>query len=163
MEWKDSIFQLRRSLGLSQEEFAQQLFVTRQAVSRWETGETTPGIDTLKRIAETFGVSTDALLGHSPPLCQSCGMALLQDRDRGTEVDGSRSSSYCAFCYQGGSFTRELTLEEMVESNLQDLEHWNRANGLHLTQEEARQGLKDFLPTLRRWRCCSSPRSGSEE
>ena len=38
MEWKDSIFQLRRSLGLSQEEFAQQLFVTRQAVSRWELG-----------------------------------------------------------------------------------------------------------------------------
>ena len=64
---------------------------------------------------------------------------------------------------KGGSFTRELTLEEMVESNLQDLEHWNRANGLHLTQEEARQGLKDFLPALRRWRGRSSPRSGSEE
>ena len=61
METKDMILNLRKDLGLSQDEFAEKLFVTRQAVSRWENGETIPNIDTLKLIAETFHVSVDHL------------------------------------------------------------------------------------------------------
>ena len=48
METRDALLELRRDLELSQEEFAQKLRVTRQAVSRWETGETVPSTDTLK-------------------------------------------------------------------------------------------------------------------
>ena len=48
METKDIIFKLRTEKGLSQEELAEKLFVTRQAVSRWETGETQPNTETLK-------------------------------------------------------------------------------------------------------------------
>ena len=48
METKDIIYELRTKKGLSQEELAEKIFVTRQAVSRWETGETIPNIDTLK-------------------------------------------------------------------------------------------------------------------
>ena len=48
METKDIICELRTKRGLSQEELAEKVFVTRQAVSRWETGETIPNIDTLK-------------------------------------------------------------------------------------------------------------------
>ena len=64
METKDAILTLRKDLGLSQDAFAQKLFVTRQAVSRWETGETVPSTDILKQIAKTFQVSADQLLGY---------------------------------------------------------------------------------------------------
>lgn len=53
---------VRAQNHLSQEAFAEKLFVTRQAVSRWENGESIPNIDTLKRISEKFGISLDELL-----------------------------------------------------------------------------------------------------
>ena len=48
MEVKDILHQLRTQKGLSQDQLAQKVFVTRQAVSRWESGETQPSTDTLK-------------------------------------------------------------------------------------------------------------------
>lgn len=48
---KDVLSTLRRERGLTQEQLAKRLFITRQAVSRWETGETAPGIDMIKLIA----------------------------------------------------------------------------------------------------------------
>ena len=152
MELKETIFALRKQHALTQDEFARRLFVTRQAVSRWETGETAPNLETLRRMAETFSVSVDALLGSPSGLCQSCGMLLQEDRDRGTERHGEASGEYCAFCYQQGAFTQDLSMEEMVEHNLKDLEAWNQAAGLALTEEEARGQLTAFLPTLRRWK-----------
>ena len=151
MKTKEAILQLRKSSGLSQEEFADKLFVTRQAVSRWENGETVPNSDTLQLIASTFCVSVDYLLGKPAEICQSCGMILRQASDKGTERDGHPSNEYCTFCYQHGTFTRELTMEELIESNLQYLDEWNQANGLQLTKEEARTALRKFLPTLKRW------------
>ena len=98
METKNAILELRKSLNLSQDEFAEKLLITRQAVSRWENGDTTPNTDTLKLIAKTFNVSVDYLLGNSAGQCQSCGMTLEKDSDKGTESDGSKSEEYCAFC-----------------------------------------------------------------
>ena len=152
METRDALLELRRDLGLSQEEFAQRLRVTRQAVSRWETGETVPSTATLKEIAKTFQVPVDRLLGYPAGYCQSCGMALTRDGERGTEADGSRSEAYCTYCYQQGRFLQNVTMEEMAEHNLQFLAEWNRANGLDLDEAEARAGLLAFLPTLKRWR-----------
>ena len=63
METKDVILQLRNRENLSQEELAEKLFVTRQAVSRWETGETLPNTETLKRLSALFDVSINTLLG----------------------------------------------------------------------------------------------------
>ena len=63
METKDIIYELRTKKGFSQEELAEKVFVTRQAVSRWETGETTPNIDTLKLLSKLFDVSINTLLG----------------------------------------------------------------------------------------------------
>jgi len=63
METKAMLLELRKRLGLSQEEMAEKLFVTRQAVSRWENGETVPGIDTLKTISKAFAVPISSLLG----------------------------------------------------------------------------------------------------
>ncbi|MBS5064330.1 MAG: helix-turn-helix domain-containing protein [Hungatella hathewayi] len=152
METKDMILNLRKDLGLSQDEFAEKLFVTRQAVSRWENGETIPNIDTLKLIAETFHVSVDHLLGRPAGLCQSCGMTLEKDSDKGTELDGSKSEEYCTFCFQHGKFTEDISMEELIEHNLQHLDEWNASAGLHLTEQEARMQLMEFLPTLKRWK-----------
>lgn len=57
METKDILLQLRTNKGLSQEALAEQVFVTRQAVSRWETGETTPNTQTLTLLSKLYGVS----------------------------------------------------------------------------------------------------------
>ena len=48
METKNVLYTLRTKKGLSQDELAEKIFVTRQAVSRWENGETRPGVETLK-------------------------------------------------------------------------------------------------------------------
>ena len=53
MDTKDMILELRTKMGLSQDELAEKVFVTRQAVSRWENGETTPNIETLKPVSYT--------------------------------------------------------------------------------------------------------------
>ena len=58
------IAELRKQKGVSQEELADVLFTTRQAVSKWERGESDPDIDRLKDLASYFGVSIDYLLGY---------------------------------------------------------------------------------------------------
>lgn len=159
METRNTILELRKHLNLSQNEFAEKLSVTRQAVSRWENGDTVPNVDTLKLIAETFDVSVDFLLGRAIGQCQSCGMLLVKSSDKGTEGDGRKSEEYCAFCYQHGQFTQDFSIEELIEHNLQDLDSWNQENDLHLTEQEARAELQKFLPTLKRWRA----KDGEEE
>lgn len=152
METREAIFKLRKCHHLSQDGFAEKLSVTRQAVSRWENGETLPNTDMLKLIAKTFGVTVDFLLGEPAGQCQSCGMRLEKDSDKGTHSDGSKSQEYCAFCYQRGAYTRDVTMEEMVELNVQALDEWNEAEGQHFTQAQARALLMEFLPTLKRWK-----------
>lgn len=63
MEPKDVIRTRRIEKGLSQEALAAQVYVTRQAVSRWETGETVPNPETLKRLSRVLDVSINTLLG----------------------------------------------------------------------------------------------------
>lgn len=64
METKNIIFDLRTKAGLSQDELAQKVFVTRQAVSRWENGDTVPNTETLKLLSKLFDVSINTLLGR---------------------------------------------------------------------------------------------------
>ena len=54
MNTQDVIFRLRTQSGMSQDELAEKVFVTRQAVSRWETGDTVPGTETLKLLSNLF-------------------------------------------------------------------------------------------------------------
>ena len=98
----DTIAKLRQENGFSQSELAEKLYVTRQAVSRWETGETTPGIDMCKLLAITLGVPISSLLemprveeaplgsgnegdGDSEALIEGC--APLLSRYAGTTLD----------------------------------------------------------------------------
>ena len=62
MEFNEKLQQLRKSAGLTQEELAEILFVSRTAVSKWESGRGYPNIDSLKEISKFFSVSVDDLL-----------------------------------------------------------------------------------------------------
>ena len=62
MEFGEKLQQLRKSKGLTQEELAQALYVSRTAVSKWESGRGYPSIDSLKEISAYFSVTMDDLL-----------------------------------------------------------------------------------------------------
>ena len=62
MEFHEKLQELRKSRGLTQEELAEALFVSRTAVSKWESGRGYPSIDSLKEISQYFSVSIDSLL-----------------------------------------------------------------------------------------------------
>lgn len=64
MKFNEKILYCRKKAGLSQEELAEKLGVSRQAISKWENGDSTPEISKLFLIAKTFGVSTDWLLSE---------------------------------------------------------------------------------------------------
>ena len=65
MKLHEKIYSQRKLKGLSQEELAERLGVSRQAVSKWETGEALPEITKLKGLADVFGVTTDFLLNDN--------------------------------------------------------------------------------------------------
>ena len=124
MQTKDILLELRTKKKLTQEELAQKLFVTRQAVSRWESGETTPNTETLKMLSKIFGVSINTILGSPLKLtCQCCGMPL-DDNSISRETDGTFNEEYCKWCYAEGKF---------VYSNIEELmnfltEHMSNEN-----------------------------------
>ena len=62
MEFHEKLQELRKQKDLTQEELAQSLYVSRTAISKWESGRGYPSIDSLQRIARLFGVTVDALL-----------------------------------------------------------------------------------------------------
>ncbi len=108
METKDVIAKLRSQKGLSQEELAEKIFVTRQAVSRWETGETVPNTETLKLLSRIFDVSINTLLGSPRELvCGCCGMKL-EDSNISKEKDGLFNEEYCKWCYADGEYTLDF-------------------------------------------------------
>ena len=64
MELSNQILQARKALGLSQEQLAEQIGVSRQSISKWETGQSAPELDKLVALSRVFGISTDELLGN---------------------------------------------------------------------------------------------------
>lgn len=62
MEFCEKLQELRKSMGLTQEELAQELYVSRTAISKWESGRGYPSIDSLKEISNYFSVTIDDLL-----------------------------------------------------------------------------------------------------
>ena len=114
MNTKDIIFELRMKMGLSQEELAEKVYVTRQAVSRWETGETVPNIETLKQLSKLFNISINTLLGSPRNLvCECCGMPI-NDSNISQEKDGAFNEEYCKWCYVDGKYTLDY-FERYIE------------------------------------------------
>lgn len=71
MKLGEKIYQARKKLGMSQETLAMQVGVSRQAVSKWETGETEPEIAKLRALSEVLGVSADWLLDETEAACDT--------------------------------------------------------------------------------------------
>ena len=145
METKDVILSLRTNKGLSQDELAEKVFVTRQAVSRWEHGDTIPGTETLKLLSEFFGVSINTLLGSPRQLiCQCCGMPL-EDSMISREKDGSFNEDYCKWCYADGEYTYS-DMDDLIDVCVKHM------TGENFTEEQAREYMKSVLPKLDYWR-----------
>lgn len=144
MKTKDVILTLRTKNGLSQDELAEKIYVTRQAVSRWETGETVPNVETLKLLSKLFDVSINTLLGSPRKLiCQCCGMPL-DDSTMSKEVDGTFNEEYCKWCYTEGKFIY-TNLEELIDFLVGHMsnENW--------PPEQARAFFESQLPQLNYW------------
>ena len=108
MNTKNILFELRMKKGLSQDELAEKVYVTRQAVSRWENGETTPNTETLKLLSKLYDVSINTLLGSPRQMvCHCCGMSL-DDSTTSKEIDGIFNEEYCKWCYNNGEFTLDF-------------------------------------------------------
>ena len=145
MNTKDVILDLRTRNGMSQEELAEKVYVTRQAVSRWENGDTVPNTETLKLLSGLFDVSINTLLGSPRKLiCQCCGMPL-DDTLISREKDGSFNDDYCKWCYADGEYMYS-NMDDLIDvcvKNMTDAEH---------TEEQIRAYLKNTLPQLDYWK-----------
>ena len=145
MNTKDVILELRTKSGLSQEELAEKVYVTRQAVSRWENGETTPNAETLKLLSKIFDVSINTLLGSPRKLiCQCCGMPL-EDSIISKETDGTLNEEYCKWCYNEGNFVY-TSLEELIDFLV------GHMSNEQFPPEQMRAYLNELLPTLNHWK-----------
>ena len=145
MQTKDVLLELRTQRGLSQDELAEKLFVTRQAVSRWEQGETVPNTETLKLLSKLYGVSINTLLGAPRQLiCQCCGMPL-EDAILGRDKDGTPNEDYCKWCYADGTYTYG-DMDELIEVCIP---HMAKEG---FTEEQARAYMKQALPQLDYWK-----------
>lgn len=145
METKDIILELRNKNGLSQEALAKKIMVTRQAVSRWENGETIPNIDTLKLLSKELNVSINTLLGSPRKLiCQCCGMPL-EDEIISHDSDGFMNEDYCKWCYADGTYTYN-NMDELVDICVKHMTNES------FTEEQARAYMKELLPTLDYWK-----------
>lgn len=145
MKTQDILLELRTKNGLSQDTLAEKVYVTRQAVSRWETGETVPGTETLKLLSKLFDVSINTLLGSPRKLvCQCCGMPL-DDTSLSREPDGAFNEEYCKWCYADGKFVY-TSLQQLTDFLV---EHMSNEN---FPPEQARAYFEAQLPTLAHWR-----------
>lgn len=145
METKDIILELRNKAGLSQDELAEKVYVTRQAVSRWENGETTPNTETLKLLSKLFDVSINTLLGSPRQLiCQCCGMPL-EDSNISREKNGAFNEEYCKWCYVDGEYTYD-NMDDLIDFCAEHMANES------FSPEQVRTYMKDMLPRLNYWK-----------
>ena len=145
MEIRDILKSLREKNNFTQEQLAERVQVTRQAISRWETGETQPNTDTLKILSQIFDVSINTLLGSPRQLiCQCCGMPL-EDSITSKEPDGSFNEDYCMWCYADGTF-KYTTQEQLIDFCVTHMatESW--------PAEQVRAHMEAIVPTLKHWK-----------
>lgn len=145
METKDLILELRNKAGLSQDELAEKVYVTRQAVSRWENGDTTPNTETLKLLSKLFDVSINTLLGSPRQLiCQCCGMPL-EDSNISKESDGNFNEEYCKWCQADGEYMYH-DMDDLIEVCV------NHMASEHFKPDQVRSYMQDLLPKLDYWK-----------
>ena len=145
METKDILRSLREKNKMTQDQMAERLMVTRQAVSRWENGDTQPNTDTLRILSREFNVSINTLLGSPRQLiCQCCGMPL-DDSIIGRNEDGSLNEDYCEWCYADGTYTYS-DMDDLIRVCVPNMVQQG------FTEEQARTYMQQMLPKLDYWK-----------
>ena len=145
MTTQEVLHELRVKHGMSQDDLAEKVFVTRQAVSRWENGETVPNTETLKLLSNLYNVSINTLLGSPRKLiCQCCGMPL-EDSILSRNKDGSLNEDYCQWCYADGTYTYH-DMDDLIEVCVKNMVTEN------FSEEQVRSYMKQMLPTLDYWK-----------
>ncbi len=147
MEMRDILKNLREKNSLTQDQLARRVMVTRQAVSRWENGETQPNTETLKLLSKEFDVSINTLLGSPRQLvCQCCGMPLNDDGIISKEPDGRFNEDYCKWCYTDGQFaytSKDSLLDYLVG---------HMPNPENTPEAERRSQFDGYLSQLKHWK-----------
>jgi general stress protein 26 len=83
--------------------------------------------------------------------CQSCGMPMQSTDQFGTNADGSANHEYCCYCYKGGAFTQDCTMDEMIEHCIKYIDEFNRTCNTQFSKDEAIAEMKKHFPKLKRW------------
>ncbi len=147
MEIKEILKTLREKNELTQDQLAEKVMVTRQAVSRWETGETQPNTETLKLLSKEYNVSINTLLGSPRQLiCQCCGMPLTEDDMVSREPDGVFNDDYCKWCYADGNYTYT------TKDSLLDFLLGHMPNPDNTPDETRRTQYDSYLSQLNHWK-----------
>ena len=124
MEFHEKLQELRKQKNLTQEELSEILFVSRTAISKWESGRGYPSIDSLKAIGEFFGVTIDELLSNRELIC-------IAEKDSHQKTQHMRDLVFglidCSvvmlffiplFGQQGGEIIRQVSLLSLQETPL---------------------------------------------
>ena len=124
MEFHEKLQELRKQKNLTQEELSEILFVSRTAISKWESGRGYPSIDSLKAIAKFFGVTIDELLSNRELIC-------IAEKDSHQKTQHMRDLIFglidCSvvmlffiplFGQQGGEIIRQVSLLSLQETPL---------------------------------------------
>ena len=124
MEFHEKLQELRKQKNLTQEELSEILFVSRTAISKWESGRGYPSIDSLKAIAKFFGVTIDELLSNRELNC-------IAEKDSHQKTQHMRDLVFglidCSvgmlffiplFGQQGGEIIRQVSLLSLQETPL---------------------------------------------
>ena len=80
--------------------------------------------------------------------CQSCAMPMENVDLQGTNADGSKNEDYCHYCYKEGAFTKDDTMDEMIETCVPFVskgDPWP-------DEETARKAMSELFPQLKRWK-----------
>jgi len=70
---------------------------------------------------------------------------------KGTNANGGKSEDYCTFCYKNGTFTQNISIDEIIEINLKHLDQWNKNSGQNLTTEENKK-QRNIYAKPKRWK-----------
>ena len=147
MEVFEILKQLREKNNLTQEEMAVLVNITRQAVSRWETGETQPNPQMLIVLSREFDVSINTLLGSPRKLfCQCCWMPLTEDSMISREPDKTFNEDYCKWCYKDGEFIYKQK-DSLIDFLL---EHMPTPD--NKIDDERREFYDNMLSQLKHWK-----------
>lgn len=98
--------------------------------------------------AFSFLICYDFKMDKKIVFCQSCGMPLLDKESLGTNEDGTPNPQYCAYCFQKGDFTADLTIDEMIETCVPFMMQGHP----ELSSRQAHEMMRLVLSSLKRWK-----------